>query len=66
MMKNKQKSTSSPVFAKGGGNKMVGQQHAGTQKPGQTGTQATSNPKFAEGGSGRMVGKQAANPAKKA
>lgn len=67
MAKGKSKSRSSPAFAKGGNGHMVGQQHTGTQKPGQTSTQATSTGgKFASGGSGHMVGKQMAGPAKPA
>lgn len=66
-MKGKSKSRSSPTFAKGGGGHMVGQQHTGTQTPGQTATKASGGGgKFAQGGSGHMVGKQEASPAKPA
>jgi hypothetical protein len=64
MAKSKEISSKSASFAKGGTTKMFGKQHAGTQKPGQTSTQATSGGKFAKGGSTKMFGKQCASPAK--
>jgi len=66
-MKGKSKNRSSPTFAKGGGNSMVGQQHAGPQKPGTTAHDISgSGGKWASGGRGCMVGKQSAAPAKPA
>jgi hypothetical protein len=64
---SKTKSKSSPTFARGGSGHMVGQQHAGPQKPGTTATDASgSGGKFASGGRGHMVSKQEASPAKPA
>lgn len=62
MAKGKEKSSSSPAFAKGGSTKMFGRQHSGTQTPGQTATKSGAGGKFAKGGSGKMFGKQSANP----
>lgn len=63
-MKNKQKSSKSAVFAKGGGGKMFGKQSAGTQKPGGTSQKGSGGGKFAKGGSTKMFGKQSVKPAK--
>jgi hypothetical protein len=64
MAKSKEISSKKASFAKGGSTKMFGKQHAGTQKPGQTSTQATSSGKFAVGGKTHMFGKQCASPSK--
>lgn len=67
MPKGKLKKSSSPKFLSPGGKKMVGQQHAGPQKPGTTATDAKgSGGKFASGGSGHMVGKTGVRAAKPA
>lgn len=68
MDKSKVKSTKTGDFAKGGpSGKMVGQQNAGTQKPGTTAHDTSdSGGDFAKGGSGHMVGRQSAGTAKPA
>lgn len=65
MAKGKVKSSSSPKFLSPGGKKMLGQSHAGPQKPGTTANDPSGDGgKFAKGGSGKMVGKQIASPSK--
>jgi hypothetical protein len=49
---------------KGGKGKMVGKQHVGTQKPGQTATKAGAGGKWAKGGSTKMFGKSGVKPSK--
>lgn len=63
MMKNKQMSSKSASFAKGGSAKMHGKDSVGTQKPGVSSTESSGGGKWASGGSGKMVGKQTAKPA---
>lgn len=56
MAKSKEISSKSASFAKGGSTKMFGQQHAGTQKSGQTETKSGAGGKFAKGGTTKMYG----------
>ena len=64
MMKNKEISSKSMTFAKGGSGKMAGKQTVGTQTPGQTASMGKSGGKFAKGGTAKMAGKQSSMPAK--
>jgi len=61
---SKQKSSSSPTFAKGGSGKMHGKQSAGPQKAGVSSSEGSGGGMFAKGGSSKMFGKQSASPAK--
>lgn len=63
MIKNKQTSSKSATFAKGGSTGMFGKQSAGPKAKEATGKKDSgSGGKFAAGGSTGMFGKQAANP----
>ena len=64
-MKNKQKSSKSAAYAKGGSGKMFGKQSVGTQKSGQSAQMGSGGGKFAKGGSTKMFGKQSVKTAKK-
>jgi hypothetical protein len=64
-MKSKLKSSSTPVFAKGGSGKMAGKTGVGTQKAGVTAKDSGMGGKFMMGGKGKMAGKSGAAPAKK-
>jgi hypothetical protein len=62
MAKGKQKSSSSPPFAKGGSTGMFGKQTAGTKTPGNTAGKSGGGGNFAKGGGGKMFGPQKASP----
>ena len=64
MMKNKQMSSKSASFAKGGSTKMHGKGSVGTQAPGVSSVAGSGGGKWASGGSTKMVGKQSVKPAK--
>lgn len=64
MMTNKQTSSKSASFAKGGGGGMAGKQTAGPSKAGCTGPGGSDGGKFARGGSASMAGFTPSSPAK--
>jgi len=63
-MKNKQLSTSSPSFAKGGSNKMAPQQKVTASRPGVVSTSSPGNSSFGvePGRSNHMAGQQKVAP----
>ena len=63
---SRNESTHNVDFAKGGNDKMFGEQQAGEVKSGQTGkpNQTGKGAEFAKGGSGKMFGFAGAEPAK--
>lgn len=66
MAKSKSEGEHNVTFAEGGDTPMFGEQAAGPDKPGNTGTDQAKAPgaKYAEGGKGKMFGFHGAEPAK--
>lgn len=64
MMKNKQTSSKSASFAKGGLSKMHSKDTVGTQTPGVSSVAGSGGGKWGKGGSTKMFGKSSVKPAK--
>lgn len=64
MMKNKQTSSKSASFAKGGSSKMNPKGSVGTQSPGVSSVAGSGSDKWGKGGSTKMFGKSSVKPAK--